>query len=205
MQAVIEHQRRPRLTGPERRDAILDAALPLFAREGYGRASINAVVAATGVTKPVLYDHFASKRELYLALLERESTTLRAEFETAYDPEAPLDQRLATLARTHIVFVRRRPDAARLLFRTPDGDEVTRAAHERLRAMAREAGTVAILADPAFEATPGLSRATSAALLADLHGAVLERLARWALEHPRTPARVLTTVFVDVLWRGLSR
>jgi AcrR family transcriptional regulator len=60
----------PRLTASARREQILDVALEVFGRAGYHGASMNDVAEAAGVTKPVLYQHFDSKRELYRALLE---------------------------------------------------------------------------------------------------------------------------------------
>ncbi len=59
----------PRLPGPERRKQLLDSALRVFARQGYHETSMNAVANEAGVTKPVLYQHFASKREMYSDLL----------------------------------------------------------------------------------------------------------------------------------------
>jgi AcrR family transcriptional regulator len=60
----------PRLTATARREQILDVALEVFGRAGFHGASMNDVAEAAGVTKPVLYQHFDSKRELYRALLE---------------------------------------------------------------------------------------------------------------------------------------
>lgn len=59
-----------RLPASERREQLLHVALEVFAREGFHGASMNDVAEAAGVTKPVLYQHFDSKRDLYLALLE---------------------------------------------------------------------------------------------------------------------------------------
>jgi AcrR family transcriptional regulator len=66
----------PRLTASARREQILDVALEVFGRAGYHGASMNDVAEAAGVTKPVLYQHFDSKRELYRALLEEVGTRL---------------------------------------------------------------------------------------------------------------------------------
>ena len=60
----------PRLSATARREQILDVALEVFGRAGYHGASMNDVADAAGVTKPVLYQHFDSKRELFRALLE---------------------------------------------------------------------------------------------------------------------------------------
>jgi AcrR family transcriptional regulator len=59
----------PRLPAAERREQLLSIAAEVFARHGFHRSSMNEIAEAAGVTKPVLYQHFASKRALYLALL----------------------------------------------------------------------------------------------------------------------------------------
>ncbi len=66
----------PRLTAPARREQILEVALDVFARTGYHGTSMNDVAEAAGVTKPVLYQHFESKRDLYRALLDEVGTRL---------------------------------------------------------------------------------------------------------------------------------
>lgn len=59
-----------RLSASARREQLIDVAVGVFARHGYHTTSMNDVAEAAGVTKPVLYQHFASKRDLYLALLD---------------------------------------------------------------------------------------------------------------------------------------
>lgn len=54
-----------RLPAHERRRQLLDAALGAFARDGFQGTSMNRIAEAAGVTKPVLYQHFASKRALF--------------------------------------------------------------------------------------------------------------------------------------------
>jgi AcrR family transcriptional regulator len=66
-----------RLPAAERRRQLLDSATAVFASAGLHAASMNDVATAAGVTKPVLYQHFASKRELYLALLRDVGDQLR--------------------------------------------------------------------------------------------------------------------------------
>jgi AcrR family transcriptional regulator len=59
-----------RLPATARREQILEVALDVFATAGFHGASMNDIAEAAGVTKPVLYQHFDSKRELYRALLD---------------------------------------------------------------------------------------------------------------------------------------
>ncbi|QQS25877.1 MAG: TetR/AcrR family transcriptional regulator [Actinomycetota bacterium] len=65
-----------RLPASERREQLLLVALDVFAHRGYHGTSMNDVAEAAGVTKPVLYQHFDSKRDLYLALLDDAGTRL---------------------------------------------------------------------------------------------------------------------------------
>jgi AcrR family transcriptional regulator len=77
---------RPRAAhlGPERRrPLILDVAMKLFVENGYRRTSMDAVARAAGVSKPVVYDCFASKAELFGALLDREEQRMFEQFGSA--------------------------------------------------------------------------------------------------------------------------
>jgi AcrR family transcriptional regulator len=68
----------PRLPAAERRRQLLDVALEMFAARGYHETSMNEVAEAAGVTKPVLYQHFASKRALYEELVDELGHRLEA-------------------------------------------------------------------------------------------------------------------------------
>ena len=62
-----------RLTGEERRAAIVEAALRIFADKGFRGATTRELAVAVGVSEPVLYQHFATKRDLYAAIIEAKS------------------------------------------------------------------------------------------------------------------------------------
>ena len=82
-----------RLPAAERRQQLLDVALDVFSRRGYHDASMNDIAEAAGVTKPVLYQHFGSKRELYLELLRELGQRLRETVAKATaDAEGPRQQ-----------------------------------------------------------------------------------------------------------------
>ena len=67
---------RRRLTGEERRTGILDAALAAFSQSGYHSASIDDIAREAGVSKALIYEHFASKQELYADLIARNAREL---------------------------------------------------------------------------------------------------------------------------------
>ncbi len=60
-----------RLPASKRREQLLDCAAELFAKMGYARATTAQLARAAGVTEPIIYRHFESKRDLFVALIER--------------------------------------------------------------------------------------------------------------------------------------
>ena len=61
---------KPRLRAGERRQAVLDTACRVFTRSSYRGATTAEIAKAAGISEPILYRHFGSKRDLYLACLE---------------------------------------------------------------------------------------------------------------------------------------
>ena len=105
-----------RLPGPERRKQLLGAARAAFARSGFHETSMNDVAAVAGVTKPVVYQRFDSKRALYRQVLEDIGERLQAQvFETAARSTTPREQVEAGFA-AYIEFVQTDPDGFKLLF-----------------------------------------------------------------------------------------
>lgn len=73
---------RCRLPAAERRVALIDAALTVFGERSYAGATTAEIARAAGVSEPILYRHFASKRDLYFACLETMACRLRETAET---------------------------------------------------------------------------------------------------------------------------
>src|SRR5437762_82897 len=59
----------PRLKAPQRREQLIEVATKLFARTGYDATTTAAIAIAAGVTEPILYRHFKSKQELFVAIV----------------------------------------------------------------------------------------------------------------------------------------
>jgi AcrR family transcriptional regulator len=66
-------QRAPRLPAEERRKQILDAAVDVFARMGFGAAGTADIARAAGIGEPTIYRYFSNKRDLYVAAVRRSS------------------------------------------------------------------------------------------------------------------------------------
>jgi AcrR family transcriptional regulator len=76
-----------RLSGPERRAVVIETACRVFSNRSYRGSTTAEIARATGVTEPVLYRHFASKRELYLACLDAVWEQVRELWEKALEAE----------------------------------------------------------------------------------------------------------------------
>jgi AcrR family transcriptional regulator len=101
----------------ERRATILEAALRTFALRGYDGAPMDEIAAAAGVSKAVVYDHVASKRELYTELLESIQADLEAVVERALEPLGPGPaERVHAAVAAFYGYVEEHPAASRLLF-----------------------------------------------------------------------------------------
>jgi len=116
LRSMVARSPAPRLPAARRRRQLLDVALELFAARGYHTTSMNDIAEAAGVTKPVLYQHFRSKRELYLELLEDVGGRLRdAIGKATSEASKPRDQvRAGFLA--YFTFVSKHRTAFQLLF-----------------------------------------------------------------------------------------
>jgi AcrR family transcriptional regulator len=93
---------RPRLTATERREAVLDAACNEFCRGSYRGTTTADIARASGISEPILYRHFRSKRDLYLACLDRTWQRLRERWDGALAAEPDPGEWLPTIARTYL-------------------------------------------------------------------------------------------------------
>lgn len=105
-----------RLSKERRREVILDAATELFAEHGFAGAGMGELARRAGVSPPVLYDHFASKQDLYRRLLERQRDELIA-FWAARLPAETGPGRLARILDAYFAYVEEHPFAYRMYFR----------------------------------------------------------------------------------------
>jgi AcrR family transcriptional regulator len=105
-----------RLPAEQRRRQLLDVALDIFAERGFHSTSMDEVALAAGVTKPVLYQHFPSKRALYVELLEDVGNQMLARLTSATDRATTGRQRVEDGFGAYFRFVDENRSAFRLLF-----------------------------------------------------------------------------------------
>jgi AcrR family transcriptional regulator len=105
-----------RLPAAARRRQLLDVALTVFATRGFHATSMNDVADAAGVTKPVLYQHFPSKRSLYHETLTEVGERLRRAIEAATAEAATPSEQVFAGVRAYLRFVAADRAAFTLLF-----------------------------------------------------------------------------------------
>ena len=188
----------PRLSGGERRALIVDAAGRLFGERGHDGTRLEDVAAAAGVTKPILYRHFADKTALYLALLERHRDDLGS-FAAAVPAAGALEERLRAVLEVWVAYVADRAYAWRMLFRdTGGGPEIQafrRAVHARARAVLVE--MIELLREgqiPEREREP----------LAELMSMGMASVVLWAMDEGTVGDDAIVDAMTRV-WAGLLR
>jgi AcrR family transcriptional regulator len=202
---------RRRLTAQARRELIEQAASELFAERGYTGTTIEAIAAASGVTAPVVYDHFASKLDLHRRLLERHYADLRGVWREQLQGEEPLGRAIPRALDAWFAYVETHPYAWRMLFRDTTGEPEVQAAHEEVIAQSREALTPLLLkyidvGAPKMDASAYAYANTNALDMAwVVMRGVLQGLALWWYEHQQVPRAEVLAAAMNSLWIGFER
>lgn len=101
----------------ETRQAILQAAIELFAKKGFEQTSVSELAIKAGVGKGTIYGYFQTKNEIFLAFCEDEIEHAFGSLKSRCDADSPLIDRLLVLFVEQFRFVTRNPDFGRLLAR----------------------------------------------------------------------------------------
>jgi AcrR family transcriptional regulator len=197
-------QRRKRLTAEARREVIAGAAAVLFAERGYRGASIEEIARGSGVTPPVVYEHFESKRDLYRHLLERHFAELREVWREHFVGSEPLERRVADSFDAWFAYVEVHPFAGRVLFRYSTDPEIE-AIHAEVAAQSREAILPLFAAEPGAENIAGSVTGEGIEMVWVVLRSVLQGLAVWWSEHPNVPRERVVATAMNSLWVGFER
>jgi AcrR family transcriptional regulator len=195
---------RSRLTGVERRARILEAAARAFAAHGYHAASIREIAHLAGITKPILYDHFTSKEQLYVALIESVRDEVTSATAALMGATGPLESRFRNAIEAFFRYVEARPAEAKVLFTSPEGEPTVVEAARRVQneATARLAALLGAEVDLVPDASAG-ERELRLALFTEFLKRGLHGLAIWWPEHPDMSRTLLVETVMQITWTGL--
>jgi AcrR family transcriptional regulator len=191
---------------------VLDAALRLFVKGGYQGTSMGAIAEAAGVTKPVVYECYPGKAELFRALLEREERRLLEAVAAALPRDAAATEDMEGLAIGAFTALLRAaadaPDSWRVVFASEHGaDPVIRRHFRRGRTMVVERLTAFVREILRARGTEADDRV--AAALAELLTSLGEGGVRLLLDSggdwkPEDLARLLGTLTAGALDRAVA-
>jgi AcrR family transcriptional regulator len=198
---------RKRLSGEERRVAILDSALAVFADRGYHASSIDDIARDGGISKALIYEHFSSKQQLYAELIQQHADELVERIATAIDEAGSVGAaRLRLGVDAFYGFVEEHRVAWRMLFREVADAEVA-AVLDRI--LAQVTGLVAslIAEDPGASAADEdeVARDKAIGMLAQMLVGSVQSLANWWADHQEIPREKLVEITMDYAWLGLDR
>jgi AcrR family transcriptional regulator len=189
---------RRRLKKPERRQKIERAAAELFAERGYAGVTLEGIASAAGVTRTLLYQHFASKKELHLTLLAEHRDALLQRLAAGLTGSGPLAERIPHVADAWFAYVEENPYAWAMLFRDTTGDPEVQGFYREMQATARGALAALIRAEPELELDEERIEPT-----AEFFRSAMTGLALWWAEHSEVPRRVVVEIVIEALGEGL--
>ncbi len=183
----------------ERRTQLLDFALEVFVEQGYHAASMDEIALRAGVSKPVLYQHFPGKLELYIALIESSADEVIQQIREALESTEDNKERVNAVIRVFFDYVSNSAAAFRLIYEsdlTNDpivAREVKRVTNEIGEAIAEVIHHDTDLPDPA-----------SYLLAVGLVGAGLTSAQYWLANDSELSKEQAVSLIGTLAWRGIG-
>jgi AcrR family transcriptional regulator len=188
-----------RLPREERRLQLLTAAREVFVAQGYHTTGMDDIAERAGVSKPVLYQHFPGKLDLYLALLDEGIAALLETLRSAMASTTDNRQRVQAAVTGYFAFVDDPDSPYRLVFES----DLTHDPRVRER-VERADDECAGLFSRVIAADTGLSDEQAHLLAAGLLGMAHVAARRWLRDRDSIDLEVAADLISSLGWRGIS-
>jgi AcrR family transcriptional regulator len=187
-----------RLPRIARRQQLLGAAREVFVAQGYHATAMDDIAERAGVSKPVLYQHFTSKRDLYVSLVQQHSNELLSSVQSALESTNDNKQRVAATIAAYFAFIDSKSESFRLVFESDlRSDPEVRDLVDTV-----SAGCAAAIASVIRDDT-GLPESEAELLGVALAG-MAHITARYWLDTGRgVPREVADALVAQLAWRGI--
>ncbi|CRK61766.1 Transcriptional regulator, TetR family [Alloactinosynnema sp. L-07] len=171
----------------------------MFAANGYHAAGMDEIAERAGVSKPVLYQHFPGKLELYMALLEKHVDELIRRVQTAMESTTDNKLRVRNAVGAYFDFVDGESQAFRLVFESDlRGEPLVKDAVERATTASVDAITATITADA------GLDEHRARLLAVGLVGVSQVSARAWLEDSRAMPKDEAIALISNLAWRGIG-
>ncbi|MER7280294.1 TetR/AcrR family transcriptional regulator [Dactylosporangium sp. NPDC000244] len=188
-----------RLPRSARRKQLLAAAQQVFVAQGYHAAAMDDIAERAGVSKPVLYQHFPGKLELYLALLDTHCDAMVSRVRSAMEATTDNKDRVRGAIQAYFDFIDHESEAFRLVFESDlRNDPAVRERVDRV-----ETGCIAAITDTIMSDT-GVSRARAELLASGLVGAAEIAARFWLAGGRQVDKAEAETLLTTLSWRGIA-
>ena len=188
-----------RLPRDERRAQLLIAALEVFTVAGYHSAAMDEIADRANVSKPVLYQHFPSKLDLYLAVLDMHIDSLVFAIQKAIASNRENSSRVAATVDAYFGFIDSEGEAFRLLFESDMSLEPQ--VRERLNRMTYDC---AAAISAVISIDTGLGKEESMMLAVGIIGTVQTSARHWLDRDGKIDRKRATELVMNLIWRGIS-
>ena len=188
--------RLPRLA---RRRQLLDAAMEVFVARGYHAAAMDEIAERAGVSKPVLYQHFPGKQELYLALLDESVDKLVEAVKAAVLSTTDNRQRVNATFAAYFGYVAEHSGTFKLVFESDFTSEP--AVRRKLDAADREC---ADLISQVIKEDAGLAGDEAYLLSIGMIGMAQVSARYWLSTFGSIPREAAEQLVARLAWRGIS-
>jgi AcrR family transcriptional regulator len=188
-----------RLPRDERRAQLLIAALEVFTAAGYHSAAMDEIADKAQISKPVLYQHFPSKLDLYLAVLDLHIDSLVFAIQKAIASNRENSSRVAATVEAYFGFIDSEGEAFRLLFESDMNLEPQ--VRERLNRMTYDC---AAAVSAVISIDTGLGKEESMMLAVGIIGTVQTTARHWLDRDGKIDRKRATELLMNLIWRGIS-
>jgi AcrR family transcriptional regulator len=188
-----------------RRGVIEAAATQVFAERGYQAATIDEIARRSGVSAPVVYDHFESKADLHARLLERHLAEMRSVWAAHLTGADPPETRIPRALDAWFAYVESHPYAWRMIFRDTSGDPDVQAAHREIQAQSSRGLLPLLETLPGGTEIAGDGGELAREMVVELLRSAIAGLALWWYEHREVPREQVVAAAMNALWLGFGR
>ena len=195
----IDSTSRGRLPRDERRAQLLAAALEVFTSAGYHQAAMDEIADRAKVSKPVLDQHFPSKLDLYLAVLDLHIDSLVFDIQKAIASTSDNADRVQATVDAYFSFINDEGEAFRLLFESDMSVEPQ--VRERLNRMTYDC---AAALSAVISLDTGLSKEASMMLAVGLIGTTQTAARHWLERDGKINREIAGELVSNLIWRGIS-
>lgn len=195
----VKNESRSRLPRDERRAQLLSAALESFTTSGYHAASMDEIAERANVSKPVLYQHFPSKLDLYLAVIDLHIDSLVFSIQKAIASTRENKNRVKATIDAYFGFIEGEGEAFRLLFESDMSVEPQ--VRERLERMTYDC---AVAVSAVISVDTGLPKDEAMILAIGLIGCAQISARHWLEKGGKIDRSQASALVTSLMWRGIS-